>query len=56
LIYEIKEEVLKEVKDKVISIMEGAISKDKTKGVPIIANFASGKNWGHMTSPPKKHG
>lgn len=48
LIYEIKKEVLEEVKIKIISVMESALSKEQTKGVPIIANFASGENWGHL--------
>lgn len=48
LIYEIKDEILKELAPKVIGIMESIIPKEKISGVPILANYAAGPNWGIM--------
>ncbi len=48
LIYEIKESKVKEYAKIIRGIMEGIMAKDKTKGVPIIANASAGQNWGEM--------
>jgi len=50
LIYEIKESKVKVFSAKIRDIMENILSKDKSKGVPIIANASVGKNWGEMES------
>lgn len=48
LIYEIKEGRVKEVSEKIKSVMENIMDAKMTKGVPIIANASSGDNWGEM--------
>jgi DNA polymerase-1 len=48
LIYEIKESQVKALAPKIKKIMEQVLTKEKTKGVPIIANASAGKHWGEM--------
>lgn len=48
LIYEIKEKKVADYAGKIRGIMESIMTKDKTKGVPIIANASAGFNWGEM--------
>ncbi|MES2060155.1 MAG: DNA polymerase [Patescibacteria group bacterium] len=48
LIYEIKESKIKELSPKIKKIMENVLDKEKSAGVPIIANSSAGKNWGEM--------
>ncbi len=48
LIYEIKEGEVEKWSQKIKSIMESVLDKEKTKGVPIIVNASSGENWGEM--------
>jgi DNA polymerase I len=48
LIYEIKESEVEKWSEKIKNIMERVMDKDKTHGVPIIANASSGENWGEM--------
>lgn len=48
LIYEIKESRVKEVSEKIKSVMENIMDAKMTKGVPIIANASSGDDWGEM--------
>lgn len=48
LVYEVKEEKLKEVAEKVITIMESVLSPKETSGVPLIVDAHVGKNWGEM--------
>ncbi len=48
LIYEIKESKVKEYAELIRGIMERIMTKDLTKGVPIIANASVGPNWGEM--------
>ncbi len=49
LIYEIKKELLPELSKHIKDIMQNALSDDKTKGVPIIANENIGRSWGEMS-------
>lgn len=48
LIYEIKENRVKEVSEKIKSIMENIMDTKMTKGVPIVANASSGDDWGNL--------
>jgi len=48
LIYEIEESLVEEISPKIKKIMQDVIPPEKIGGVPIIANFASGSNWGEM--------
>ncbi len=48
LIYEIKESKVKEVSEKIKSVMENIMDQKMTKGVPIVANASCGENWGEM--------
>ncbi|MDB5189301.1 MAG: polA [Parcubacteria group bacterium] len=46
LVYEIKEEKLKELCSKIKHLMESVLAASETEGVPIIAEMKSGQNWG----------
>jgi len=46
--YEIKENKVRALAPKIKKIMEGILPKEKSKGVPIVANASAGKNWGEM--------
>lgn len=46
LVYEIQEDKLKELCSKIKHIMEDVLPENETKGVPIIAEMKSGKDWG----------
>lgn len=48
LVYEIKEKKAGEIAPRIKEIMEGVMSLGDTKGVPIIAEAAVGKNWNEM--------
>jgi DNA polymerase-1 len=48
LIYEIKESEVEKWSEKIKKIMENVMDKDKTEGVPIIANASSGDDWGSL--------
>jgi DNA polymerase I-like protein with 3'-5' exonuclease and polymerase domains len=48
LIYEIQADKVSDMAPKIKKIMNNILSKDKTKGVPIIANCESGLHWGEM--------
>lgn len=49
LVYEIKNEKLQDLTQKIKHIMESVVSVEETNGVPIIAEGRSGPNWGEMT-------
>lgn len=49
LVFEIPETRVKEISDKIKKIMESVLSKEQTRGVPIIAEAKVGDNWGEMT-------
>lgn len=48
LIYEVEESVLDQFIPKAKEIMEGVLTREQTRGVPIIVNSAIGQNWGEM--------
>jgi DNA polymerase I len=48
LIYEINENLAEEVTPKIKKIMQNVLLPEKISGVPIIANSASGQNWGEL--------
>ena len=48
LIYEISDDLTKEVPQKIIEIMDSVLTPEKISGVPILANFEVGQNWGEM--------
>ncbi|MES2223740.1 MAG: DNA polymerase [Patescibacteria group bacterium] len=48
LIYEIKESKVKEVSEKIKSVMENIMDPKMTKGVPIVANASCGDDWGNL--------
>jgi len=48
LIFECNKELIDEVSPKIKNIMESILTERQSKGVPIIANGYSGKNWGAM--------
>ncbi|MDB5203987.1 MAG: polA [Candidatus Taylorbacteria bacterium] len=48
LIYEIKESKVKEVSEKIKSVMENIMDSKMAKGVPIVANASCGDDWGNL--------
>lgn len=50
LVYEVHESVLEEVVPKIRKIMEGVVSLEQTKDVPILVDASKGKNWGEMVA------
>ncbi|TSC67064.1 MAG: DNA polymerase I, partial [Parcubacteria group bacterium Gr01-1014_72] len=48
LVYEIEEGLVTQVAPKLKHFMEGVLSLEETKGVPIVVDVAVGKNWGEM--------
>ena len=48
LVYEVKENVVKEMIDAARPIMEGIMTMEETKGVPIVTSANVGDNWGEM--------
>lgn len=50
LIYEIKTDIIEDVAPKICEIMEGVVSLEDTKGVPILVNSSAGSSWGAMKS------
>lgn len=48
LVYEIKEDLVKEILPKIKKIMESVIDPKETKGVVCLAEAAVGDNWGEM--------
>ncbi len=48
IVYEVENTILEEVVPKIKSIMESALTKEETLGVPIIVNSSVGENWGNM--------
>jgi len=48
ILFEIKDEVVKEVVPKLQKIMESVVTSEQTKGVPIITGASAGKNWGSL--------
>ncbi len=48
LVYEIRDERVAELSEKIRTVMEEAFPKEKTEGVPIIAEAKSGADWGTM--------
>ncbi|MES2409533.1 MAG: DNA polymerase [Patescibacteria group bacterium] len=48
LIYEIKDSKVKEVSEKIKSVMENIMDAKMTKGVPIVANASCGDDWGNL--------
>ncbi len=48
LVFEIKNERVKELAQKIEDVMESALSLDQTKGVPILAEAKAGPSWAEM--------
>lgn len=48
LVFEIREDLVAKIAPKIKEIMESAIPKEKSRGVPIVAEGKMGKNWGEM--------
>lgn len=48
LIFEVKEEKVKEVADQIVAIMEGVLPLEKTSGVPLSTGKDAGKDWGSL--------
>ncbi len=48
LIFEIKKDLVEELSKDIKNIMQDVLPKDMTKGVPILANGATGETWGDM--------
>jgi len=48
LIFEIKNAKVEDVTKKIREIMQDVLTKEQTKGVPIVANCNTGPNWGDM--------
>jgi len=50
LVYEIAEDEVEPAVKKIEAIMEGVLSEDETRGVPLTVDVQVGKNWGEMKS------
>jgi len=48
LVYEIAENSVREVIPKIRDIMQNVLPPEEISGVPIVVNFAAGRNWGEM--------
>ena len=48
LVFEVSEELADEVAKNFKKIMEGVLAPSVSRGVPIVAEAHSGKNWGEM--------
>ncbi len=48
LVYEIKKEIVADVRQKIVETMESIILPAEIKGVPLVVSSAVGKNWGEM--------
>jgi DNA polymerase-1 len=48
LMFEVKEKEIEGFAEKVRDIMQGVLTKDQTKGVPILTNCNIGESWGEM--------
>jgi DNA polymerase-1 len=48
LVYEVKSERVEELARGIEDIMEGVLTDEQRKGVPILAEWKQGKNWGSM--------
>jgi DNA polymerase-1 len=48
LVYEMEESLIEDLSPKIKKIMENVLTPDKTSGVPILVEVASGENWGNM--------
>ncbi len=48
LVYEVRDEKVKELADFIEHIMETVLEDEQRNGVPILAEWKSGKNWGSM--------
>lgn len=48
IVYEVRDDLVPEVEKAFKKIMESVVSEKQTKGVPIVAEAATGKNWGVM--------
>jgi DNA polymerase I len=48
LVYEVEEKNAKEIAEKIKTLMESVFPEDKTRGVPVVAEYKIGKNWGEM--------
>lgn len=48
LIFEIKKDLVESFTDKVRDIMQNILTKNQTKGIPILANCNTGGSWGDM--------
>jgi DNA polymerase I len=48
LVYEVEEKSVSKIVPKLKEIMEGILTMEDTKGVPIIAEAAAGRSWGEM--------
>ncbi len=46
LVFEIKEDMLKDVLPEIQKIMEGVLTAEQSKGIPLSSNVSVGKNWG----------
>lgn len=48
LVYEVAENSVQKFAEKIQHLMEGVFPQDKTLGVPVVAEYKVGKNWGEM--------
>ena len=49
LVYEVKTNLVPIVAEEVQRVMEAVMTKEQTKGVPIVSSANAGDNWGEMT-------
>ena len=48
LVYEVKEERVKELSPHIQRVMESVLTHDQSRGVPLVVEACIGKNWGEM--------
>ncbi|MEK7085379.1 MAG: DNA polymerase, partial [Patescibacteria group bacterium] len=48
LVYEVKEERVKELSPRIQRVMESVLTHDQSRGVPLVVDASIGKNWGEM--------
>ena len=48
LVFEIEEDAVKDIAPKLKELMEGVIPEKDRRGIPILVEGKTGKNWGEM--------
>lgn len=48
IVFEVRDDLVEEITKEFKKIMEGVIKKEEMAGIPLVVDFATGKNWGEL--------